>query len=176
MITIRLATASDGPALREIELQAGEQFRTVGYAFVADHPPFGLDVLAAYAEAGRSFVAVDDHGDPVGYLLVEVLDGNAHIEQVSVLPQRQGEGIGRALIDRAGTWARAAGLPATTLTTFRDVAWNAPLYAHLGFVPLDDGDVGPELRARVEVESAEGLDPATRVCMRRDESRGGPAS
>jgi hypothetical protein len=54
------------------------------------------------------------------------------------------------------------------LTTFSDVPWNAPLYRHLGFRVLDDDDIGPELRARRADEAARGLDPASRVCMRRD--------
>ncbi len=64
-------------------------------------------------------------------------------------------------------WAADAGLSAITLTTFTDVPWNAPLYRHLGFVDLAEAEVGPELRAVREHEAAQGLDPTTRVCMRR---------
>ncbi|MEO7429249.1 MAG: GNAT family N-acetyltransferase, partial [Acidimicrobiales bacterium] len=144
---IRPATAADGAALIEIERAAGERFRHVGMPEIADDDPGSVDELAEYANDGRSWVAVDDAGTPVGYVLVDVVDGNAHIEQVSVIPAAQASGIGRALVDHVATWAMARGAPALTLTTFRDVPWNAPLYEHLGFRVLAEPELGPELRA-----------------------------
>lgn len=164
---IRPASADDGPALREIERLAGERFRDVGMADIAADEPPSAASLAAYAAAGRSWVAEDPTHGIVGYLLVDVVDGNAHIEQVSVRPDQQGGGVGRALIDHAAAWAAGHELPALTLTTFEHVAWNAPLYQHLGFRVLAEDELGAELRALRDVEAAHGLDPATRVCMRR---------
>jgi GNAT superfamily N-acetyltransferase len=140
-------------------------------AAIADDQPMPVDVLAAYAAAGRSWVAEVD-GAVAGYVVVDVVDGAAHVEQVSVHPAHQGAGVGRALLDHVARWAAARSLPAVTLTTFRDVPWNAPLYRHLGFVDLADDELGPELRAVVAAEAAHGLDPATRVCMRLATSAG----
>jgi GNAT superfamily N-acetyltransferase len=165
---IRAARVEDGPALREIERRAGERFREVGLPQVADDEPASLDALSRYALDGRSWVAADAGDAPVGYVLVDVLDGCAHVEQVSVRPDHQGTGVGRALVEQVRSWAVATGRPAVTLTTFRDVDWNAPLYRHLGFRELGDGEIGPELRARAAEEAAEGLDPTRRVCMRRE--------
>ena len=167
-MSIRAARPDDGATLQAIERAAGERFRDVGLGFVADHDPGSTDELAAYAADGRSWVAVDDADIPVGYVLADVVDGNGHVEQVSVLPDRQGTGIGRALVDRVRDWADADGLTALTLTTFTDVAWNRPLYEHLGFRVLADDEIGPELRALMAAEAAHGLDPATRVAMRID--------
>lgn len=161
---VRAAHADDGPALQEIERLAGLRFRQVGLGHVADHDPAPLAVLAGYAAAGRSWVAVVD-GVPAGYTLVDVVDGNAHIEQVSVTPDLQGRGIGRALVERVRAWAVEQHRSAITLTTFGDVAWNRPLYEHLGFRVVTDDEVGPGLRALRAAEAGRGLDPATRVCM-----------
>ena len=166
-VAIRAATAADGEALRAIERAAGEAFRGVGMDVVADDEPMAVDELAAYADDGRSFVAADDAGVIVGYVLLDVVDGDAHVEQISVHPDAQGRGVGRALLAAVDAWAGERAMAAVTLTTFRDVSWNAPLYRHLGFVDLADDEVGPELRALVAVESAHGLDPALRTCMRR---------
>jgi|SRR5882724_2347900 len=166
---IRSATSSDSPALRQIERDAGERFRDVGLADIADHDPPSEAALAQYEAGGRSWVAVDEAGAPVGYVLADEVDDNAHIEQVSVRPDHQGQGIGRALIDRVGAWAAAGGRSALTLSTFSDVPWNAPLYRHLGFRDLTPSQVGPELQARCAEEARFGLDPATRVCMRLDQ-------
>jgi len=53
------------------------------------------------------------------------------------------------------------------LTTFTDVPWNRPLYAHLGFRVLPEAAVGPGLRRIRDAETAAGLDPTERVVMRR---------
>jgi ribosomal protein S18 acetylase RimI-like enzyme len=167
-VSIRPARPIDGPALRQIERSAGERFRTVGLSDVADDEPASEEVLARYAADGPSWVAVDDAGKPVGYVLVDVVDGNAHVEQVSVHPDHQGVGVGRALLERVRAWAAGGAMPAVTLTTFADVPWNAPLYRRLGFRVLDEDDVGPGLRGLRQAEAAHHLDPKRRVCMRRE--------
>lgn len=163
---IRPARPDDGSALRTIERLAGERYRDVGLAVIADDAPPSMNRLSMYAAAGRSWVAVDASGDPVGYVLADRVDGDAHVEQVSVTPTSQGIGIGRALIDRVKQWALESDMEAVTLTTFAEVAWNGPLYEHLGFRVLSADEVGPELRAISEAEIAHGLDIARRVCMR----------
>ena len=74
-------------------------------------------------------------------------------------------GIGAALLDHVGRWAVSRGLDALTLTTFRDIPWNAPYYHRLGFHEVVD--LSPGLAAVVAAAAARGLDPATRVCLRR---------
>lgn len=167
-IVVRRAETRDGPVLQAIERAAGERFRSVGLAAIADDDPFPLDELDGYVARRRSWVAVDDAGAVMGYLLVDDVDGCAHVEQVSVDPDHQGRGVGRSLIDHVDDWARADGRPALTLTTFTDVPWNRPLYEHLGFRVLGEDEIGPELRAVRDAEAAHGLDPQRRVCMRRD--------
>jgi GNAT superfamily N-acetyltransferase len=165
---IRAARADDGPALQRIEVDAGARFATVGLADIAAHEPFSLAELDAFAAAGRSWVAEDADGRPVGYAVATVVDGCGHLEQISVTPGAQGGGIGRALVERVERWAAAEGYPAVTLTTFVDVPWNAPLYEHLGYRRLGESELGTELRAVRDHEATLGLDPARRVCMRRD--------
>lgn len=151
--------------MQTIELLAGERFHEVGYSAVADDDPFSLDELAEYIDARQCWVAADSTDRPIGYVVVDVVDGNAHVEQVSVLPRAQGQGVGRALMARVEVWAIETDRPAVTLTTFTDVEWNAPLYQHLGFERLTDPEIGPELRALRDLEATHGLDPAKRVCM-----------
>lgn len=57
--SIRPARPEDGPALQAIERRAGTRFRDVGMPEIADDEPLPLDVLARYADEGRSWVAVD---------------------------------------------------------------------------------------------------------------------
>ncbi len=102
--------------------------------------------LAAYAKAGRAWVAVDGADEAVGYVVVDAVDGCAHVEQISVVPAHSGKGIVRALLDEVERWAVSCQLAAVTLTTFDGVAWNRLLYEHLGFATLGDGELSAGLR------------------------------
>jgi GNAT superfamily N-acetyltransferase len=164
---VRPSLSTESPALREIERLAGEQFRSLGMDWIADSDPMSVEVLEDYARGGRSWVAVDNSDRPVGYVIVDVIDGNAHIEQISVLPDYQGRGLGKDLLEAVYTWAVEAGYPALTLTTFIHVPWNRPLYEHLGFVVIPEDVLQPGLRAVRAHESRMGLDPISRVCMRK---------
>ena len=167
-MTIRPARSDDLAVLVEIERAAGDLFRQLDPDLLADHDPGSVEELLPYANDCRAFVSVDAHDRPVGYLLVDLVDGAAHIEQVSVHPDHARQGIGRTLIERADVWARERDLRSLTLTTYVDVPWNAPYYARCGFRVLAESELGPELRATRDHEATLGLDPALRVCMRRD--------
>jgi GNAT superfamily N-acetyltransferase len=166
--TIRPTRSADLPVIQQIELAAGELFRTIGMADIADHPVPTVEVLTAYQRAGHSWVAVDHTDRPVAFVLVRLVDGAAHIEQVSIDPAHAHRRIGRDLIDHVEAWATGLGLrPALTLTTFRDVQWNGPYYERLGFSVLAPSDRGPELASLMADEAAHGLDPAQRIAMLR---------
>ncbi|MET8126056.1 GNAT family N-acetyltransferase [Streptomyces sp. NPDC005065] len=127
-----------------------------------------IDELAEYQRVGRAWVITDPVDDmPVGFLIASLIDGCAHIEQVSVHPDAAGRGLGRRLLDHVAAWAAGQSLEALTLTTFREVPWNAPYYWRLGFREVETAQVTPGLRAVLDSEIAFGLDPASRVCMRR---------
>ncbi|MGC4942060.1 GNAT family N-acetyltransferase [Kribbella sp. DT2] len=166
-MSIRLAGPGELPLLQALETSGGELFRRIGMTDVADHAPPPLHVLRTYQRAGRAWVTVDAGNQPVGYILAKVVDGAAHIEQVTVHPDHQRQGLGRALIETVDRWAAEQQLPALTLSTFRDVAWNAPYYAGLGFVPLAEDELTPGLLELRTEETAIGLAPADRVFMRR---------
>jgi GNAT superfamily N-acetyltransferase len=159
---IRPARPSDVARLQEIERNGGEAFRDIGMPEIADDQPF---TDAEFGVAFRVWVAADDDDVAIAYLLSEVMDGNLHIEQLTVDPAAARRGVGAALIEHAAHFATEAGFPALTLTTFAEVPWNAPYYRRLGFDTLDD--IGPELAAVRRREAAHGLDRWPRVCMIR---------
>ena len=90
-ISIRDARAEELEALRDIESAAGRLFIGVGMTFVADDPPPPVELLRGHQQAGLAWVAVDPDDQPIAYLLADRVDGNAHIEQVSVHPSGTGE-------------------------------------------------------------------------------------
>lgn len=154
-------------ALVEIERRAGRLFAGVGLPEIARDDPGSPEELEPYRAAGRAWVAVDGDDRPIAYLVSAVIDGGAHVEQVSVDPGHARRGIGAALVEHLAAVARAEGRPALTLTTFRDVPWNAPYYERLGFAVVAPADQGPELAALVAEEAERIPGDAPRVAMRR---------
>ena len=167
-MTVRSAASSRAELarVREVAVAAGERFRSHPDARIAeraDDPPPSVEDLAAAQAAGRLLVAVDGtDGEVVGFLLVEEVDGHAHVGEVSVDPDHEGHGHGSALL--------AAVDDPVTLTTFAEVSWNRPFYERRGFRVLDDDSLSDALRAIVDHEAALGLEPALRVVMLRGTS------
>jgi len=170
-VIIQVPALDELPALRAIERAAGEPFRELGMAAIADDEPPPLELLTEFQRAGRALAAYEKAGPggglsgPVGYLLWAPVDGRTHIEQVSVHPDQAHRGIGRALINRA---EQDGGRAALTLTTFTEVPWNAPYYARIGFRTLSEAELTPGLRAVRAHEATLGLDRWPRVAMRRE--------
>ncbi|MGH3546125.1 MAG: GNAT family N-acetyltransferase, partial [Mycobacteriales bacterium] len=157
---IRPAGSADFALLPAIEAAADTLFGATGIGPLP--PPSTSGELAA----ARVLLVVGD--PPVGFARIEELDGAAHLEQLSVHPDRARRGIGTALLAGALDWATESGYPTATLITFADVACNAPFYARNGFVGVTDGDLSAGLRRLRQREVALGLDAlGTRVVMRK---------
>lgn len=104
---------------------------------------------------------------PVGFAHVEVLEsGVAHLDELDVHPQHGRRGLGSRLVDAVCEWARSEHFDSVTLATFRDVPWNMPFYAKLGFVVVPRTALSGALGAIVADEARRGLDTEARVVMR----------
>jgi GNAT superfamily N-acetyltransferase len=163
-LTVRPTRPGDVTALPAIERAAGERFREVPeLAWLADGEVISAEQHLEYAERGLSWLAlVNDR--PAGFILTEAHSSSLFIVELSVDLDWQGKGIGRQLIARVAEHARTLGLASLTLTTFRDVPWNAPFYARLGFEKMTT--LTPELRQKREEEAAHGFAYETRCAMR----------
>jgi GNAT superfamily N-acetyltransferase len=156
---VRTATPEELPLLADIEARAATIFRVAGYDLPDLPPP---DYIAV--EARALFVA---GRPPVGFARVDEVDGNAHLEELDVLPGEMRTGLGTLLVEHVCSWARAQGYPAVTLITFAEVPWNGPFYRKRGFTEVTE--LSPGLAALREHEKSLGLDDAgPRVVMRRD--------
>ena len=159
--TIRPARPDELAELIEIELAADRLFPLAGYGETSG--PAGLDELRAAA-------ALLVSGDPpAGYARIEVVDGRAHLEGLSVRPRFMRQGRGSELVRAACAWAAEHGYSEITLCTFAEVPWNGPFYAKLGFTELTE--LTPGLLARRGAERELGLDAMGRrvVLIRRTE-------
>jgi GNAT superfamily N-acetyltransferase len=147
-------------------------------AALARFADFGLeDTFAQQPTPRRVFLEAVSHDrawvaqhadDIVGFALAAIVGGLAHLDELDVHPDFGRQGLGRALVEHVHAWAGAGGFTAVTLTTLRDIPFNAPWYARLGYRVLAETELTPDLRARLAGESARGLAPVARVAMRRE--------
>jgi len=98
-----------------------------------------------------------------GFLVAQPFSRELHIWEMDVAPAFQRRGIGSGLVRAAMIDARNTGFRALTLTTFRDLAWNGPFYARLGFEEVTALDAHPRLAGELANEVDDGL-PADRRC------------
>ncbi|WP_420008025.1 GNAT family N-acetyltransferase [Xanthomonas sacchari] len=163
---MRLARAQELARLQEIERRAGALLQ--GHAAQAVFAAHALDAEALLAGLVREqlWVALDEDGQCVGYLLGGRLDEGFHVQQMDVDPRFGRRGHGRALLRHARAAAMEAGFRCMLLTTLRDVPWNAPFYASEGFAELPPAQWGPQLRATWQQEAALGFPMHLRVAMR----------
>ena len=158
-LVIEPATPADLPELIEVEVAADVLFEVAGYGSTP-----GPASLGELASARLLLVARLRPGDlPVGYIRVELVDGQPHIEGLSVRPKQMRHGIGTALVHAACQWAAEQGYHQITLCTFGDVPWNGPFYVRLGFTEIPAPS--PALRALRQREARLGLDGMGRRCV-----------
>ena len=174
MYEITSARASDLPLLPAIELAAATLLAGHAPASVLAETTTQADLEDAQSR-GHLWVALAD-GVPVGFAHIEVLEpGIAHLEEIDVHPGHGRRGLGRRLVINVCRWAAINGYSYVTLTTFRDVPWNMPFYARLGFERIQPADLSTALQSVIDDETQRGLDPGRRVAMRRPCVPKGPA-
>lgn len=164
---VRRAGPADLALLPAIEQSAGTLFAGLPkLKHLADGPVIALDEHHWFLEDGWTWVAEDPAGTIAGFLCSEPLAGNLHVRELSVHRAAQGRGLGRALMEAAIAHARRERMPAVTLTTFRDVAWNAPFYTSLGFALLEPDEAGEALEQILADEVTHGMPLGSRCAMR----------
>jgi len=162
---VRLARSADLPLLPAIERSAAALFASQpGLAHLAAGEVISVAEHAHYLAKDGLWVAeiTDTIG---GFLAATEVAGNFHIREVSVDRSAQGQGLGRALIETALCAATERGFAAATLTTFRDVPWNEPFYARVGFRVLEQAKLTPALAAILTEELAHGMPEGSRCAM-----------
>lgn len=164
---VRTARWDDVGAFPALEQSAGETFRTVpDLAYIADSENRSALEYWELVAGGWSRVAVDENNDLCGFLCAEPFGVELHIWEIAIGLDYQRRGIGRRLIDLTIETARRRHMAAATLTTFADIAWNAPFYERIGFRRLPTEEAGARLRDILDREAAAGL-PRNRRCAMR---------
>lgn len=164
MFEIRLARSEECDRIVAIEDEAGRLFASAGLP--ADLP--GMEpAMVELAIAQRRVWVVDEGDIAVGFALVWHRPGAIHLRELDVHPDVMRRGLGRRLVEHVVEQSRRQGVDRVTLTTFRDVPWNAPLYQRWGFVIVEPEQLGPWMVRLREDERFEGFDRWPRCAMVR---------
>jgi ribosomal protein S18 acetylase RimI-like enzyme len=142
---IRLATAADASSFGRLLHAFNVEF---------DEPTPDADKIAEWAapllESGEVTVLLAGDG-PHGFaqlrfrpsLYTGVLD--AHLEELYVVPDRRGHGLGRELLEAAMEYSRERGAAHIDLGTSEDDVAARALYESVGFSNREGGPEGPRM-------------------------------
>jgi GNAT superfamily N-acetyltransferase len=162
---IRSARAEELTLLAQIEQAAAVLFLDTPYAFLANDEPLSLDFVRQRFQVGQVWVAVDRQDVVVGFAITREVDATIYLQEIDVDPAHGRRGLGAALVETVYEWAQLQGYGAIWLSTFRDLPWNAPFYAKLGFQILDESGLSIGFQQIRQQELADGLSISARVMM-----------
>ena len=170
-LEVGIAHADEFPAVLSIDDDATRLYAAGGVVLgLTETSPFVVAEQvrwAAATRAGRTIMAFDDAGDPIGVAVLGMIDGEPYLDQLSVRLTAMRRGVGRALVEAACAWAHDHG-GRLWLNTYGHLDWNQPYYERLGFVPVAEEAWRPEMRAVVASQRAALPHPEKRVVMYRD--------
>ncbi len=131
-LQLRPATAADAPAIaRCVEAAYSHYIERIG-----EPPGPMLDDYPQVVRDHRVFV-VESGGEIAGAIVLIEDRGTMLLDNVAVLPSRQGEGIGRRLMLLAEEEARRLGYNCIDLYTHELMTENFALYARNGYEEIE---------------------------------------
>jgi ribosomal protein S18 acetylase RimI-like enzyme len=144
-VTIRRATAADADDIGRLLHDFNTEF---------SEPTPDADVLAqraaAFIEDGTlTFLLAGDGPDGIAQMryLPSIWSGehDAYLEELYVIPELRGNGIGRVLLEAVMETARAAGATHMDLNTGETDTAARALYESVGFTNREGGEGGPSM-------------------------------
>ncbi len=169
-VTIGPILPEDWPFLSEVELSAAQLFKDSPYPELASSAACTKDAVKKhFATGGLGWSAKTAEGILAGFIIAHsVGESDLHIDELSVSADFQGRGIGTSLLIHSIKEAKRHSFSAVFLTTYSDIAWNGPFYAHHGF-EITPAETQPDwLRDIVSREIAAGANAQNRIAMRLD--------
>lgn len=167
-IQIREARPGDVAHLPDIERSAAQIFKQdKDLAWLADDDVQPTSLHQNYIQARNSWVAVHDE-IPIGFINGVEYNKTFHICEISVSEEWQSQGVGRALLSAVEQIMCDRGITMITLTTFKDIPWNAPFYERLGYEILSEDGLSIFLMDILDEEIEAGLEAHRRCAMQKN--------
>lgn len=154
-------SADDGVSIREAE--RADLLSIVRIEKASFPQPWPYDAFESFLGEPGFLVAADDEGYVTGYVVADVTPNYGrdlgHVKDVAVHPDRRGEGVGSALLERAIAVLAAEGAATVKLEVRVENDGARSLYETFGFEPLrrvpgyyEDGDDAIVMVRKIEGE------------------------
>ena len=130
---IRQAVPSDEQQIRHCAEEAYARY----VPLIGRKPAPMVADFKAHIAAEEAFVATDQQGAFQGFIVFYADGDHILLENVAVLPQAAGRGIGKALIRFCEETARDRGCKIVSLYTNEKMVENLSIYPKLGYVEID---------------------------------------
>ena len=156
VLTLRRATRADAPFMARVAELAYSPYLTRMDG--ARPGPMDTDYRES-VDRCEAWVA-ESGSQGVGFLLLVPEDTCLLLEGVAVLPEQQGRGYGRALLELAEERAQVTGLARIRLYTHETMVENQRLYERLGYVETHRGGEPGLVRVFYEKVLADGAPTA----------------
>jgi len=121
--TISFARPEHLKAIPGIQVAATSVFAESDVPLDIRYRTTAMDVLQAAQESGQLWIATDGNDHVIGYAMVYILDGLAHLDDLDVHPEHARRGIGSAILRAVIDWAERQQYAAMTLVTFRHLGY-----------------------------------------------------
>ena len=161
--SIRLARPEDAEGFHTVEEDAAQLLANAPSLAGIPVPPSNSTEEYRAMIAQRHCLTAVSKDAVVGFAATRRHGRELHLHEISVATAFQRQRIGATLLRALKIDARNAGVRAITLHTYRDIAWNAPFYAHHGFEIIEDLTTYPRLKAGQDAAVEFGM-PRERRC------------
>lgn len=162
---VRIAAARDLSDISRVERQAAQAFRDIGYPQLADGAATPIAWFEKGLEQGFLWVCVDEHDVPIGFALASLMDGLFYLEDISVNPQVQRQGVGDALLQQVIDHAKFLYCSSLVLSTLMSAPWTEPFYRKHGFLAADMDRLPAPVLEKFQAETDLGLPAHDRIIM-----------
>lgn len=162
---MRLAVARDLSDISRIERQAAQGFGEIGYPQLADGAATPIAWFEKGLEQGFLWVCADAQDTPIGFALASLVDGLFYLEDISVAPQFQRQGVGDALLLKVIDHAQFLYCSSLVLSTLTAPPWTLPFYRKHGFLAADMDRLPAPIQQKFHAETDLGLPAEDRIVM-----------
>ncbi|WP_273123138.1 GNAT family N-acetyltransferase [Bacillus weihaiensis] len=135
-MVIRAATASDSAVIHDVMMKAFEEYKN-------ETPPSSaleetIQSVSDALEKGEKALIAFDEDEPVGMVRFQVKKEDLYFYRLSVLPKKQGDGIGKKIVRALEEYASRAGVSTIRCKVRLTVPKNLNLYSSIGYITYDE--------------------------------------
>ncbi|WP_279052141.1 GNAT family N-acetyltransferase [Cedecea davisae] len=164
---LRASTTGDIEALQQVEAAAARRFLAVPeLTFLAQAGVTDARTHRDAIEQSLSWLVAGSDGRIRGFCYCQPHQSSLYLAEISTHPDFQRTGVGRTLLGAVFEYARRLNVKEVTLTTYRDVPWNAPWYRRHGFERVETHELSVALAECLRHQQEEGLMVLPRCAMR----------